>query len=113
MSKVTVEKQQSLAGREKPATSFNDSFAPTFPVSRFFGVRPCALMRDFSDELDRMFRGTAASPETWAPTVDIQRYNDDLVITAELPGLKKDEVKVEMTDDALVIEGERKREYKE
>jgi len=36
-----------------------------------------------------------------------------LVISAELPGLKKEEVKVEVSDDALVIEGERKQEHKE
>jgi HSP20 family molecular chaperone IbpA len=34
-------------------------------------------------------------------------------ITAELPGLQKDEVKVEVNYGALVIQGERKREHKE
>jgi len=34
-------------------------------------------------------------------------------VTAELPGLKKEEVKVELSDDSLIIEGERKREHKE
>jgi HSP20 family protein len=117
MPEVTVEKQQKQqlpVGREKPGMSvFNDLFTPMFPASRLFGVRPFALMREFTDEMDRMFRGTPAAPEAWAPAVDIQRCNGDLVVTAELPGMKKDEVKVEMTDDALIIQGERKREHKE
>jgi HSP20 family protein len=122
MSEVKVEKQTTLAKREAPAMStFNDFFAPMFPVGRFFGVSPFATlqtMREFSDEMDRMFRpggiaGEGASLQPWTPTVDVQRCNGDLVVTAELPGLKKEEVKVEMTDTALIIEGERKQEHKE
>ena len=51
--------------------------------------------------------------EPWTPTVDIQQCNGDLVVTVELPGLKKEDVKVELTDDSLVIQGERKHEHKE
>ena len=51
--------------------------------------------------------------EPWTPTVDVQQCNGDLVVTAELPGLKKEDVKVELTDDSLVIQGERKQELKE
>lgn len=45
--------------------------------------------------------------------MDVQQCNGDLVVTAELPGLKKEDVKVELTDDSLVIQGERKHEHKE
>ena len=45
--------------------------------------------------------------------VDVQRCDGTFTVTAELPGLQKDEVKVEMLDKELVIEGERKREHKE
>jgi len=109
---VKVETQKSLAKPETPGLGlFNDFFAPMFPLTRFART-PFAMMRDFGEEMDRMFKGAAAQG-TWAPTVDIQRCNGDLVVTAELPGLKKEEVKVEMTDEALIIEGERKREHKE
>jgi len=111
MSEVTVTKENAIA---KPET--NDFFAPILPFGRFFGVRPFALMREFTDEMDRMFKGAplgeGAALAAWTPTVDVTRCNGDLVVTAELPGLKKEEVKVEMTEDALVIEGERKREHK-
>jgi HSP20 family protein len=88
------------------------------PFGRWFGMSPFALMREFTDEMDRAFRDVAgmdASAElgAWSPAVDVRQCNGDLVITAEVPGLKKDEVKVELTDDALVIQGERKREHEE
>jgi len=111
MSEVKVTKETAIARPEA-----NDFFAPILPFGRFFGVRPFALMREFTDEMDRMFKaaplGEGAELTAWAPTVDVTRCNGDLVVTAELPGLKKEEVKVEMTEDTLVIEGERKREHK-
>jgi len=111
MSEVKVTRENTLA---KPETG--GLFTPILPFGRFFGVRPFALMREFTDEMDRMFKGApfgeGAELAAWAPTVDITKCNGDLVVTAELPGLKKEEVKVEMTEDALIIEGERKREHK-
>jgi len=111
MSEIKVTKENAIA---KPEA--NDLFAPILPFGRFLGLRPFALMREFTDEMDRMFKGAplteGAALTAWTPTVDITRCNGDLVVTAELPGLKKEEVKVEMTEDALVIEGERKREHK-
>ncbi len=39
--------------------------------------------------------------------------NNELVIRADLPGLSKDDVKVDVTEDAVTIQGERKREHEE
>lgn len=113
MSEVKVEKNKSLARRETPGLSpFNEFFTSAFPVGRFFGLSPFAMMREFTEEMDRLYRANGPALEAWTPTVDIQRSNGNLLVTAELPGLKKEEVKVEVTDDALIIEGERKREHK-
>lgn len=78
-------------------------------------LSPFAAMRDLSDEMERMLRGvrSRADIEAWIPTMDIERCNGNLVVSAELPGLKKDDIKLEVSDDALVIEGERKQEHKE
>jgi HSP20 family protein len=110
MSEVKVNKEQTLAKREMPT---NELFAPTLPFDRYLGLSPFYWMREMTREMDRMFRGFAPVTEAWAPAVDIQQCNGTLTVTAELPGLKKDEVKVEMTDEAIIIEGERKREHKE
>jgi len=110
MADVQVRKEQSIAKRHP-----SDIFAPLFPFERSFGLTPFSWMREFTREMDRVFRGLTPSVETeaWAPAIDIHESNGILSVTAELPGLKKDEVKVEVTDDALIIEGERKREHKE
>ena|SRR5215472_5393014 len=93
----------------------DDIFAPVFPYSRIFAPNPFSWMRDFTREMDRAFRGSVSQlePEVWSPAVDVQQCNGAFTLTAELPGLKKDEVKVEVSDDALIIEGDRKREHKE
>lgn len=110
MSEVKVSKEQSLTKREMPT---NEPFALTFPFDRYLGLHPFSWMREVTREMDRMFRRFAPLMEPWAPTVDIQQCNGTLMVTAELPGFKKEEVKVEMTDEVIIIEGERKREHKE
>jgi len=120
MEEVKVNKQQSVAKRgTEPLPRVSDAIRPYLPFGRWFGLSPLALMREFTDEMDRTFRGempgmgTSTELALWAPSVDIRHCDGNMVITAELPGLKKDEVKVEVTEDALVIQGERKREHKE
>lgn len=49
----------------------------------------------------------------WAPQVDVFQKNNELTIKVDLPGLKKDEVTVDISDDALTIHGERRRESEE
>lgn len=120
MEEVKVNKEQSVAKREAASLrGASDLFAPMMPFGRWIGMNPFGLMREFTDEMDRIFQAvaprtaTSADLNAWSPTVDIRQCNGDLVVTAEVPGLKKDEIKVELTDDALVIQGERKREHKE
>ena len=47
---------------------------------------------------------------TWAPVVDIFEKGDDLVISAEVPGLERDEIDIRVENNTLVLRGERKRE---
>jgi HSP20 family protein len=76
-------------------------------------------MRRFADEMDRAFSnlgvsstGTSQGQElTWIPAVEIRQNDNNLVISAELPGLTEKDVKVEATPEGLVIQGERKQEY--
>lgn len=51
--------------------------------------------------------------EAWAPDVEVSQKNNELTITADLPGLKKDEVTVDINDDAVTIQGERQRQHRE
>lgn len=115
MAAVEVTKEKPAIKEEpKVLSRFDELFAPIFPASRFLGLTPLARLRAFSDRLDRVFNGEIGLKENfWAPVVEVQKVDGDLVITAELPGLRKEEVKVEIVDEALVIQGERKIEHKE
>src|SRR5262249_46759921 len=84
---------------------------------------PFSMMHRFADEMDRMFESVGfpslerfspwASGERFSPEVDIFERDNKLVIRADLPGLTKDDVKVDVTEDAVVMEGERKYEHEE
>jgi HSP20 family protein len=110
VSEVKIRKEQSVAKRQP-----TDVFATMFPFGRSLGLSPFSWMRELTREIDRTFRGLAplTESEPWVPAIDVQQCNGTLMITAELPGLKKNEVKVEVSDDALIIEGDRGREHKE
>lgn len=49
----------------------------------------------------------------WTPSVDISEDNKEYVIKAELPEVKKDDVKVMVQDGVLIIQGDRKQEKEE
>ncbi|HOQ44395.1 MAG TPA: Hsp20/alpha crystallin family protein [Bryobacteraceae bacterium] len=76
----------------------------------FFSASPFEVMRRFSEEMDRLFKGGREYGEVWTPDIEVKEENSNLVVCADLPGLSKDDVKVEATDEGLVIQGERKRE---
>ena len=78
-----------------------------------FGMSPFALMRRFTEEMDRAFAGGRREQELWAPPVEIRERGGNLIVCADLPGMNKDDVKVEVTDDGLVIQGHRHREEEE
>ena len=87
---------------------------------------PFAVMREMTSELDRVFRepswpslrlpsfwarrGTEAG---WYPEIDVFQKDNRLITKIDLPGMKKEDVKVEVTDGHLAISGERRRETEE
>jgi HSP20 family protein len=66
----------------------------------------------FNDMLRELWGGASegVSSRTWAPAVDIQESADALTITAELPGLKPEEVEITVENQVLNLAGERKFE---
>lgn len=66
-------------------------------------------------DMDRIFArlGTTAGgsePMAWMPRIDVKRSGDDLVLRAELPGMKVEDVEIELSGGVLTIRGERKAE---
>jgi HSP20 family protein len=54
-----------------------------------------------------------AEARAWSPTIEVFEKENRLVTKVDLPGLNKEDVKVEVTDGHLTISGERKREVEE
>jgi HSP20 family protein len=47
----------------------------------------------------------------WSPQVEVRESGNNLVVRADLPGLSRDDVDVEVDDDALIIRGERRNDW--
>jgi HSP20 family protein len=78
-----------------------------------FRVNPFALIRQFAEEMDRTFAPTPNGGGQWCPTIEVKVKEGKLLVTAELPGVKKEDVKVNITEGTLTLEGERKEEKEE
>jgi HSP20 family protein len=109
--------QPSSGGIQRRAGFFPSAFSLT--PRDFFTMGPLGLMRRFADEMDRAFANLGVSSTAtsqgqepiWIPAVEIRQNDNNLVISAELPGLTEKDVRVEATPEGLVIQGERKQEY--
>ena len=63
---------------------------------------------------DRLFEDLAEGRERkWAPAIDVVRDNGNLVIRADVPGMKPEEVKIEVADDILTVSGEHEERKEE
>jgi HSP20 family protein len=84
-------------------------------------LSPFELLQRLADGVSGVFddfafgrTGSSSSPTSgtaiWAPDVDVFHRGNELVIRADLPGLKRDDVAVEISDEAVTISGERSQE---
>ncbi len=82
---------------------------------------PFRDLRTLQDEMNRLFSSTftrGGSDEqmfggNWTPSVDIFENKDNIVLEAELPGLKPEDVNISIENNVLTISGERKFEKKD
>jgi HSP20 family protein len=82
----------------------------TMTLTRWSPVRDLAALE--IDRLNRMFdaafNGEPLAQGTWVPPVDIYETGDkDLVVKAELPDMKREDIKVTFENNVLTLEGER------
>ena len=80
---------------------------------------PMGNLQSFQHEMNRMFdeffrggNGEAAGTglSSWTPAVDIHETEDAFVIKAELPGVSKDDVSIDVHQNTLTLRGQRKHE---
>ena len=82
---------------------------------------PTRELNRMHDDLNRLFGGlftgdpleTSFARGAWEPVVDISETPESYVVTAELPGLTKDDVNINYEDGILTIRGEKKQEKEE
>ena len=66
---------------------------------------PFAELGELRSRLDRMFGELGSREGAWTPAIDVERDNGNLVVRADAPGIKPEEVKIEVEDDILTISG--------
>lgn len=81
---------------------------------------PFRELEDMSARLNRLFTlapqqegGEEGLLAEWAPAIDVEETDKEYLVKADLPDVKREEVKVAIQDGILAIEGERKREKEE
>jgi HSP20 family protein len=98
---------------------------------------PFAMMRRMEEDLDRVFRAfgiprlspvlappreledlLARAPALsqagqWSPQIEVSEREGNLVVRADLPGVKREDVEVNVDNDVLTIRGERRQEHRE
>jgi HSP20 family protein len=94
-------------------------------IGERLAATPFTFMRRFSEEMDRLFgdvgfgadwlapvlgKASELAPGLWSPQVEVVERGNKLVFRADLPGLTKDDVDVELSDEGITIQGERTRE---
>jgi len=102
-------------------------YEPAYHAGGSRAAGPFALMRRISDEMDRIFEsfgvGAPFSPQfgsalfdssalrsLWAPHIEVRERDGKFVIQADLPGVRKEDVNVQIEPDAVTLHGERKQE---
>jgi HSP20 family protein len=71
--------------------------------------RPFDDLDDLHRRMDRVFgemTGELPAETTWAPAVDMNRDDDKLIVRADVPGFRPEEIKVELDDHLLTLSGE-------
>jgi HSP20 family protein len=70
------------------------------------------LERVFDDVMGSTL-GTAMSPRTFQPSVDVRANDDEVVFLCDVPGLEKEDLEITIENHVLTIKGARKFESKE
>jgi HSP20 family protein len=116
-------------GPKAPAVGVPKPRVPTTP-----SPTPFEFVKRFAEQMDHLFEDFAPGwrlptaltrgrelirrevgliPAEWSPQIDVLEKDGRFVIRADLPGMSKEDIKVEVIEDTVTIQGERKHERKE
>lgn len=82
---------------------------------------PVRELDSFQSDMNRLFDSFFSRREAngssyarrWIPAMDLVETDEDLVLRADLPGLDRDDIEIEVKDNTLTVSGERKGEHEE
>jgi len=76
---------------------------------------PFSLMRRMTHDFNRFFGdwGGREEERIWSPAIEVKQQDGQYTVRADLPGLKPEDVKLEVTEEAIILQGERKSEHEE
>ena len=109
------------------------SITPYSSASSVYGGGPFSVMRRITDEMDRLFENFgmgrslfpgespqggswdagsygATGASMWSPRIEVCERNGKMLIQADLPGMKRDDVHVRIEQDEVIIQGERRQD---
>jgi HSP20 family protein len=131
METKTPSKTNGEAAVEVTPTNGEKSVTPRDEFSWFRSTTPFTAMRRFADDMERMFedwgvtRGRfselfGSRPEfaeleklAFAPQIETVQKEDHFIVRADLPGVKKEDVHLEIKENAIELRGERKQQKEE
>jgi HSP20 family protein len=115
------QQSQSQRGLSRSSES-NRGIARRDPFD-LFEAGPFAMMRRLQDDFDRLFGGFGGhgwgapiaerQRMDWTPAIEAFHRGNEFVVRADVPGLSRDDLSVEVGDAALTIRGERKYDHEE
>ena len=85
-------------------------------ITLYRNRNPFEGLTSWFDNIDRCFDAdffTRPPEKNWSPSLDIQEKNGTYMVKADLPGLKKEDIHLELGDGYLTLTGERKYEQEE
>ncbi|MEV6946986.1 Hsp20/alpha crystallin family protein [Streptomyces sp. NPDC051172] len=79
----------------------------SFPGSGW-GEPVAAEFDELFERMNRLLQGVAAGPaaSAWSPAADVRETDDAYLIEAELPGIRRDDIDIEMSEREMHITGE-------
>ncbi len=126
-------RQQEQAGRQQSATAAPQSmavperergverYAPERGIERPWLATPFSLMRRLAADMDQFFARLGLGPlaltplaeqtfgrGAWWPRVDLFQRSGQIVVRADLPGMRDEDIRVQVDGDVLTISGERR-----
>lgn len=82
-----------------------------------FNWSPFDQLTNLRDEINRLFETPFANGgsdvlNAWAPALDLYEEKDSLIVRAELPGMRKEDIDISLHENVISVSGERRNEKK-